>query len=118
MDLHQFGIVIVSTRDAGSLIEYALAFPASSGPETVKDALAEMPTGSELAFSDPTNSDCALGVKRTQGSFSIKRGCHGAYGNWKPATTQEAMSWLLPGVAHALRQAWRGTLTVPKGRCP
>ena len=54
MNLDQLGIVIVSKRDAGSLIEYSLAFPASSGPETVMGALAEMPAGSELAFIDPT----------------------------------------------------------------
>ena len=114
MNLEQFGIVIVSKRDAGSLVQYELAFPASSGPETIRRVLGEMPAGSELSVADPANSDCALEVKRVHESFSVKRGCHGAHGTWKPASPQQAVSWLLPGLAHTEKHSWLGQLSVPK----
>src|SRR5665213_1049942 len=115
MNFHQFGIVVVAKRDAGSLTEYALAFPASGGREAVMCALSEMPMGSELSFQDPTNGDCALEAKRIGESYSVKRGCHGAHGTWRPASTQEAVAWLLPGLAHAAKHSGQGRLSVPKG---
>jgi len=102
------GINFSSVRDAGSCVIYSFAFPPGSEGEALDFILNHLVPNSEISVSDPANSDCSLEVRRTSNGLELKRGCHGAFGTWRAATIQEAMSWLLPGAVAASSTARPG----------
>ena len=111
------GINFSSVRDAGSCLIYSFAFPSGAESETLDSILNHLVSDSEISVSDPTNGDCALEVRRTSNGLELKRGCHGAFGTWRPATIQEAKSWLLPGAVIAssnARPGFGGSITLYK----
>jgi hypothetical protein len=112
MNLAIRGITKASERDAGSCVVYSFCFIAGSEPEAVTALLDQMELGQEIAVPDPTDGDCILEVRRISTGFEIKRGCHGRYGTWRPAPTEEAYSWLLPGALHASQSNQSGVLTI------
>lgn len=108
------GVAFSSERNAGSCTVLGFSFIRGQEAEAVANLLASLKIGSEVSVSDPAAGDCSLEIRRTKIGLEAKRGCHGAYGTWRPATQQEATAWLLPGALHASKTAkpgFGGTLT-------
>lgn len=103
MNFVALGISVTSQRDTNTCVEYCFAFPLQSEPEALQSLLENMQPHEELSMVDPTNSDCSLEVRRMPSGFEIKRGCHGAFGTWRPCSLSEAHSWLLPGALGAAK---------------
>lgn len=116
MNLAIRGITKASERDAGSCVLHSFYFIAGSEPEAVTSLLELMALGQEIAVPDPTDGDCVLEVRRISSGFEIKRGCHGRYGTWRPATMEEAYCWLLPGALHASQSSQSAVLAIYRKR--
>ncbi len=108
MDLTAFGVQVTAERDAGLLTIYSLRLPSDQEEPALFALLKAMPDGSELSVIDPETGDGSLDVRRNKGAWETKRGRHGAYGTWKPASLDDAVVWLLPGALAASRFAKAG----------
>lgn len=107
-------VVFSSERNAGGCVVYGFGFILGQEVEAVASLLATLQLGAEVSVPDPVSGDCSLEVRRSKVGFETKRGCHGMFGTWHPASEQEAAAWLLPGALSASKTArpgYGGTLT-------
>jgi hypothetical protein len=108
---HVAGIDYLSQREAGRHLQYTFVFVSAEPDDALRELLAALVAGHEVSFAEPGPDDCYLEARRTDAGFEIKRGCHGAYGIWRPASIDEALRWLLPGArAIATDSQGRGSL--------
>lgn len=99
MNLRALGIEPTSTRMAGRRIQHSCSLTEAQ----LKTVLAELPVTGEVSVPDVGTGECFREARRGEIGFEIKRGCHGAYGTWRPASPQEVEAWLSPGLAIAKR---------------
>lgn len=97
------GVIITFERDAGSCVMFRIGFEIGQEADAIRGILEALTFSEEIGIVDPENTECSLEVRKTPDGFRIKRGCHGSYGTWGPATTDEAFNWLLPGAFYAAK---------------
>lgn len=97
MDLHIDGLRVIRSTERGTFVEFEVIAQSDRVAEVVASLLAALPEGGEVSVSEPSPYECYNECQRTNGALQIKRGCHGSYGTWRPASSAEAHEWLLPG---------------------
>lgn len=91
------GLCVSGRSDRGTFIQYELKATAPDADAVLAALLGWLPEGAEVSVPEPGPHECYHECRRLDGAFMIKRGCHGSYGDWRPATLAEAGAWLLPG---------------------
>jgi len=89
------GVKIISTRDAGILLQFLFEFVANCESQQILEVFSMMRPRDLLNIEDPENGDCIREVRRTEIGYELKHGCHGAYGTWRESTATEAVEWIL-----------------------
>ena len=84
-------------RDAGTCLVYRFGFVQGDEIKIINKVVSSLEPKYEVSTPNPENGDCQLEVRNYVGQLEVKRGCHGCYGAWKRASTEEAVQWLLPG---------------------
>jgi hypothetical protein len=111
MKLSSLPVKVLSESDRGSGVMYELEVAADR--EALKALLSAMSSAAEFSAPHP-HSDGALEVRTLSGGFQIKEGRHGAAGTWRDTELEQAVQWVLPGVASLEAQRVGCSLWVPR----
>lgn len=91
------GLRVIRSTERGTFVEFEVVAHASRVADVLTLLLAALPDGGEVSVPEPGPHECYHECQRTKGELQIKRGCHGSYGTWRPASLEEAHDWLLAG---------------------
>ena len=110
------GIDVVSSRDAGTGLQYTLRFQQDGGIDQIVSLLRALRTSHEITFEAMVVEETYHEVRATNAALEIRTSHHGSTGTWRRAGFDEAVEHMrkcLPNNDAAWRHH-RGTYWIPK----
>lgn len=106
------GLKEVSRRKMGANLIISFIGEGCDSRSALYRLIRELPVGAELSAIEVGPAECSHELKATTAGLELKRVCHGAYGTWRPCTSEEALEWLLPGLEAATSNLRIGACTL------